>query len=257
MASRYACISLVLLMGISVSTTKTATVVAATTGIQEQRINHTGDEIDYGQQPTHPRRKLPLNSLSSSSSLSTSFGLQFDGFGKTSSIPARLRKARRTTNLAYHNNAYQDDETMESILIDDTKQTLLGQNWGAVAASYHGSRLHTDGLIIKVEDKGVFTSTSSLFHFTNRMDGVNQHVRSQQLEAMFEAEQMQSLLVMSSMSMAIPPVRYLLCFSYFSQVVSIHSYHPCIQLLIDMASVTTVTSYTISHAVSSHSTFHR
>jgi hypothetical protein len=191
----------------------------------------TTSDNDQGQEQQRQYYQPPL----SLNSLSSSLGPQFDKFGRkytssTTTKPSRLRKTQRTTTsssiLGYHDShqeyEYYGNDNSLNIEInqrsEETRTLFGGQNWNQVSASYHASAHHTDGLVVidvaknhnsNVDNNNMFTTDNSKFKLVDRMHNINQRVRTQQLEAMFEAEEMQSILDMS-MSIPPPPVSFFL-----------------------------------------------
>lgn len=96
--------------------------------------------------------------------------------------PSRLRRAASTQK--------QQEPRPQN---DEHNRNLLTQRWEAVSRSYQDSVHHQDGLI----EDDVLTPRLQF-----GLEGINQHARMQQLEAMFDAEQLQA--IMSSMSMGMP-----------------------------------------------------
>jgi hypothetical protein len=109
--------------------------------------------------------------------------------------PSRLRRTSQQKNNVNDNNNNNNNRSTPS-------RHLLTQRWEAVSTSFQESTRHFDGL----QQSPLGTHAGPVFGERDSMNGINQHVRTQQLEAMFALEELQALMSnsMSMMSMTAP-----------------------------------------------------
>jgi hypothetical protein len=168
----------------------------------------TAGKLRHEQQQKYLLGSVQAERANKSTSIFSSTRLWEDEFGRLSDeihengrqqnqrITASLRTVSSST-LSSNNNTLLKLRTTSQQVTSSSPRNLLAQTWHSVATSFQESTHQTDGVILSRDDAHPTGS--------NRRSriGINQHVRVQEREAIFAAEEMQELFVMS-MLMSMP-----------------------------------------------------